>query len=95
VFIEGIVGLCSCGDTVHVEDVVYVAATQDGAWYALNHGCAVIVSADTHRAAARWLRAKADNDLAEPTDAELTLVDFELELEHVETLADVEPLWVK
>jgi hypothetical protein len=93
VFLEGTVGVCGCGSVVHVEDVIYVAATQDGAYYALPHGCAVIVSADTHRAAARWLRAKADNDLAEPTDAELTLVDFELELEHVETLQDLEPLW--
>lgn len=94
-FLEGTVGVCGCGSVAHVDDVVSVAATGGNAFYVLNHGCILLVPRDTHRAATMWLRARADNDLCEPTEAELTLVDFELELEHVNSLADIEPLWVK
>lgn len=92
-FLEGTVGVCSCGSVAHVEDVVYVAAVPGGAIYTLKHGCQVIVDKVTHSDASRWLRAKADNDLAEPSDAELALIEFEIDLEHVETIEDLAALW--
>lgn len=92
-FLEGTVGVCECGLVAHVDDVIYVGAISGAAFYVLRHGCQIVVDKITHRDAARWLRARADNDLAEPSDAELALVEFELELEHTDSLADIEVLW--
>jgi hypothetical protein len=93
-FINGVVGVCPHGRELRVSDVQSVARLEDGrVLYVGKCGDGVTITQATHRHATQWLRAKVTGDTPMPSDEELQLIEFEVDLEHVNDLSDLEALW--